>query len=108
MAFPNTPGTPSFIVYLFRKTPFKQLIVCIQFRPDYPASPLFVELKSKTLSTKLLDGLADVCEKECKALLNKAQVLDLPFNNFCHGQDLFRDDNPMRCLQLVASRYCRF
>jgi len=58
-----------------RKTSFKQLIVCIQFRPDYPASPLSVELKSKTLSTKLLDGLADVCEKECKGLLNKAQVV---------------------------------
>lgn len=48
--------------------------MCIQFREDYPASPLFIELKSKTLSTKLLDGLTEVCEKECKRLLNKAQV----------------------------------
>ncbi|XP_072749717.1 uncharacterized protein [Anoplolepis gracilipes] len=57
------------------KTSFKQLVVCIQFREDYPASPLFIELKSKTLSAKLLDGLTEVCEKECKRLLNKAQVL---------------------------------
>ncbi|KAH0956514.1 hypothetical protein HN011_002291 [Eciton burchellii] len=74
------------------KTSFKQLIVCIQFRPDYPASPLSVELKSKTLSTKLLDGLADVCEKECKALLNKAQVL--PILKFIRN---FIEENPLIC-----------
>lgn len=63
------------VFLLSRKTTFKKIVVCIQFPQDYPLSPLLIELKSKTLSTKLLDGLTKVCEKECKGLLNKAQVL---------------------------------
>ncbi|EFN61513.1 hypothetical protein EAG_11749 [Camponotus floridanus] len=74
------------------KTSFKQLVVCIQFREDYPASPLFIELKSKTLSTKLLDGLTEVCEKECKRLLNKAQVLLIL--KFIRN---FIEENPLIC-----------
>lgn len=74
------------------KTSFKQLVVCIQFREDYPASPLFIELKSKTLSAKLLDGLTEVCEKECKRLLNKAQVLLIL--KFIRN---FIEENPLIC-----------
>lgn len=74
------------------KTSFKQLVVCIQFREDYPASPLFIELKSKTLSTKLLDGLTEVCEKECRRLLNKAQVLLIL--KFIRN---FIEENPLIC-----------
>ncbi|KAL0128232.1 hypothetical protein PUN28_003468 [Cardiocondyla obscurior] len=74
------------------KTSFKQLVVCIQFQKDYPSSPLFVELKSKTLSAKLLDGLAEVCEKECKRFLNKAQIL--PVLKFIRN---YIDENPLIC-----------
>ncbi|KAL6432094.1 hypothetical protein ACFW04_006664 [Cataglyphis niger] len=74
------------------KTSFKQLVVCIQFREDYPASSLFLELKSKTLSTKLLDRLTEVCEKECKHLLNKAQVL--PILKFIRN---FIEENSLIC-----------
>lgn len=58
-----------------RKTRCKTIIVCIQFSKDYPHTPLLIELKSKSLSVKLLDGLTEVCEKECKNLLGKAQVM---------------------------------
>ncbi|XP_032679166.1 uncharacterized protein LOC116847843 [Odontomachus brunneus] len=74
------------------KTTFKKLVVCIQFPQDYPSSPLLIELKSKTLSTKLLDGLTKVCEKECKNLLNKAQIL--PILKFIRN---YIEENPLIC-----------
>lgn len=64
---------------IYRKTKFKTIVACIQFPKDYPQKPLLIELKSKTLSTKLLDGLTEVCEKECKKQLGKAQVTLIPF-----------------------------
>lgn len=72
------------------KTVFKKIIVCAQFPKDYPKSPLLVELKSKTLSDNLLDGLTNVCEQECKKILGKAQVLPvLKFiRNFIHENSL--------------------
>ncbi|XP_020277484.1 uncharacterized protein LOC109851637 isoform X2 [Pseudomyrmex gracilis] len=83
---------PSMVRVEITKTVFKQLVVCIQFREDYPASPLFIELKSKTLSTKLLDRLANVCEKECKLLINKAQIL--PILKFIRS---YIEENPLIC-----------
>ncbi|XP_046142863.1 uncharacterized protein LOC114873756 isoform X2 [Osmia bicornis bicornis] len=74
------------------KTKFKTIIVCIQFSEDYPRTPLLIELKSKTLSVKLLDGLAEVCEKECKKFLGKAQVLQIL--KFVRN---FIDENPLIC-----------
>ncbi|CAL7939002.1 unnamed protein product [Xylocopa violacea] len=74
------------------KTKFKTIIACIQFPEDYPRTPLLIELKSKTLSVKLLDGLTEVCEKECKKLLGKAQVL--PTLKFIRN---FIDENPLIC-----------
>lgn len=74
------------------KTTFKKLLVCIQFPQDYPSSSLLIELKSKTLSTKLLDGLTQVCEKECKNLLNKAQIL--PTLKLIRT---FIEENPLIC-----------
>ncbi|XP_066585335.1 uncharacterized protein [Prorops nasuta] len=74
------------------KTTFKKVIVCIQFPDSYPTTPLLLELKSKTLSVKLLDGLSEVCEKECRKLLGKAQVL--PILKFIRS---FVDENPLIC-----------
>ncbi|XP_031845759.1 uncharacterized protein LOC116432682 [Nomia melanderi] len=74
------------------KTKFKTIVACIQFPKDYPQNPLLIELKSKTLSTKLLDGLTEVCEKECKKLLGKAQVL--PTLKLVRN---FIDENPLIC-----------
>lgn len=57
-----------------RRTEFKALTAHFQFNPDYPASPLIVELKSKSLDFKLLQGLEKVCLEECQKYLNKQQV----------------------------------
>ncbi|XP_076249444.1 uncharacterized protein LOC143188851 isoform X2 [Calliopsis andreniformis] len=74
------------------RTKFKTIIACIQFSQDYPRTPLLIELKSKSLSSKLLDGLAEVCEKECKKLLGKAQIL--PILKLIRN---FIDENPLIC-----------
>lgn len=60
--------------FVNRRTSFKQLVVCIQFPQEYPSSPILIELKSKTLSEKLLDKLTGVCEQEAKKYLGKPQV----------------------------------
>lgn len=74
------------------KTAFKKIVACIQFPEDYPSVPLLIELKSKTLSERLLAGLTEVCEKECKNLLGKAQVL--PTLKFIRN---FIEENPLIC-----------
>lgn len=60
-----------------KRTDFKTVIVCIQFPEQYPETPLLIELKSKTLSEKLLLGLTNVCEQELKKISGKPQVLHL-------------------------------
>ncbi|XP_011306407.1 uncharacterized protein [Fopius arisanus] len=74
------------------KTSFKKIVTCIQFPKDYPSDVLLIELKSKTLSPKLLLGLTEVCEKECKNRLGKAQVL--PTLKFINN---FINENPLIC-----------
>ncbi|XP_046824944.1 uncharacterized protein LOC124426838 [Vespa crabro] len=74
------------------KTAFKKIVVCIQFPENYPSVPLLIELKSKTLSERLLARLTDVCEKECKNLLGKAQVL--PTLKLIRN---FIEENPLIC-----------
>lgn len=83
---------PTMVRVEIMKTNFKKIVVCIQFPNTYPQAPLLIELKSKTLSTKLLDGLTEVCEKECKKLLGNAQVL--PILKFIRN---FIDENPLIC-----------
>ena len=58
----------------YRRTEFKELTAHFQFGPDYPASPLIIELKSKPLDFKLLQGLEKVCTEEAQKYLNKQQV----------------------------------
>nr|XP_023014346.1 uncharacterized protein LOC111504084 [Leptinotarsa decemlineata] len=75
-----------------KRTEFKKIIVCIQFPPDYPQTPLLIELKSKTLSEKLLQGLTNVCEQELKKYLGKPQVL-----NTIKFLRNFIEENPLSC-----------
>ncbi|KAG5897023.1 hypothetical protein JTB14_021746 [Gonioctena quinquepunctata] len=75
-----------------KKTDFKKLIVCIQFPENYPKSLLLLELKSKTLSEKLLQRLTNVCEEEIKKYLGKPQVL--PTLKFLQN---FIEENPLSC-----------
>lgn len=58
-----------------KKTEFKKIIICIQFSENYPREPLLLELKSKTLSEKLLYGLTEKCEEEAKKHLGKPQIM---------------------------------
>ena len=50
------------------------MIVHLQFPQDYPQSGILVELKSKTLSEKLLNKLVDICDQEMKKYIGKQQV----------------------------------
>ncbi|XP_056639960.1 uncharacterized protein LOC130447264 [Diorhabda sublineata] len=75
-----------------KRTDYKKLVVCIQFREDYPKTLLLLELKSKTLSEKLLLKLTDVCEQEIKKYLGKPQVL-----NTIKFLRNFLDENPLSC-----------
>uniref|UniRef100_A0A1B6IQ42 RING-type domain-containing protein n=1 Tax=Homalodisca liturata TaxID=320908 RepID=A0A1B6IQ42_9HEMI len=75
-----------------KRTQFKQLVICIQFPEDYPASPLLIELKSKTLVDQLLAKVTTVCEEEAKKYLGKPQILKVLklLRNFI-------DENPLSC-----------
>ncbi|KAJ3657465.1 hypothetical protein Zmor_009266 [Zophobas morio] len=75
-----------------KRTEFKSVVICIQFPETYPSTPLLLELKSKTLSEKLLHGLTNVCEQEAKKYLGKAQVL-----NTIKFLRNFIDENPLCC-----------
>ncbi|CAG9762764.1 unnamed protein product [Ceutorhynchus assimilis] len=66
---------PTMVRAEIKRTAFKTLVFCAQFPEEYPKAPLLIELKSKTLSEKLLLSLTNVCEQEVKNLLGKAQVL---------------------------------
>lgn len=75
-----------------KRTHFKAITVCMQFPEDYPSASLLIELKSKTLSEKLLNGLTNVCENEAKKFLGKPQVLKVL--RFLRN---FIDENPLSC-----------
>ncbi|KAF7987763.1 hypothetical protein HCN44_003626 [Aphidius gifuensis] len=83
---------PTMVRVEITKTVFKKIIACIQFSKIYPADILLLELKSKTLSQKLLSGLTEICEKNCKNLIGKAQIL--PTLKFLNN---FIDENPLIC-----------
>lgn len=75
-----------------KRTDFKKIVACMQFPSNYPSAPLLLELKSKTLSDKLLQGLTNVCEQEIKKWLGKPQVLNTI--KFIRN---FIDENPLSC-----------
>ncbi|XP_017772704.1 PREDICTED: uncharacterized protein LOC108559848 [Nicrophorus vespilloides] len=73
-------------------TAFKTIVSCMQFTNNYPKTPILIELKSKTLSEKLLIGLTSVCEHEAKKILGKPQILTILI--FLRN---FLDENPLCC-----------
>jgi len=81
---------PAMVQYKIYKTVHKQLVVCLQFPEDYPRSPLLIELKSKALSEKLLDGLNKVCDDEARKIVGQHQVM--PIIRFVHK---FINENPL-------------
>ena len=58
-------------ILIFRKSNYKKIAVCMTFPSNYPSSNILVELKSKTLSEKLLYGLQGLAEKEAKQYVGK-------------------------------------
>ncbi|XP_043190803.1 uncharacterized protein LOC122364476 [Amphibalanus amphitrite] len=90
---------PAMVRIEIRKTDFKQLAACFQFPADYPRSVILLELKSKTLSDKLLAGLVKLCEAEAKKLIGKPQLLAL-----AKFVSRFLDENPLSCCSAELSR----
>jgi ubiquitin-protein ligase len=70
-------GVCAYYCYGRRRTKFKEVRVAVQFPKDYPGVPLIVELKSKTLSGKVLDSLTRLCDEELKKWKGKQQTLSL-------------------------------
>ncbi|XP_069102290.1 uncharacterized protein [Argopecten irradians] len=68
----------------------KHVTLIVMFPPKYPHEPLIMELKSKTLSEKLLDGLLKVCDEQAKKWLGQRQILLLTnfVLNFLHENPL--------------------
>ncbi|XP_037081448.1 uncharacterized protein LOC119102203 [Pollicipes pollicipes] len=93
---------PAMVRIEIRKTDFKQLAACFQFPSEYPRQIILLELKSKTLSDKLLEGLVKICEAEAKKLLGKPQIL--PLAKFVSR---FLDENPLSCCSAELSRVRR-
>lgn len=75
-----------------KRTEHKTLVACIQFPQSYPKEPLLIELKSKTLSEKLLQKLTSIAEEEAKKFLGKSQTLKV----FIFLRK-FIDENPLIC-----------
>ena len=59
----------------FRKSSFKKVTICMTYPIDYPAHHVLIELKSKTIGQKLLDGLVKVSEEEAKKYEGKPHCL---------------------------------
>ena len=57
-----------------RKTAHKDIVICVQFPKDYPRSRLILEMKSKTIPEKFMEGLVRVCDQELKRHVGKKQV----------------------------------
>ncbi|KAF6036413.1 hypothetical protein EB796_005278 [Bugula neritina] len=81
---------PQVVQVKISRTEFKELTAHFQFPADYPSSPLTIELKSKPLDFKLLQGLEKVCTDEVKKYVTKQQVM--PMLLFIRK---FIDDNPL-------------
>jgi len=91
---------PAMVRIEIEKSPFKKIVVCLMFPVEYPNAVILIELKSKTLAPKLLDGLTQVTEKECrKVQLGKPQVLFV-----IKFIAKFIEDNPLCCCSEEISR----
>ncbi|KAK4312833.1 hypothetical protein Pmani_015770 [Petrolisthes manimaculis] len=75
-----------------QRTKYKQITSCFQFDSSYPKSRALIELKSRHVSDRLLQGLTKLAEGEAEKVLGKPQVL--PVLRFVQT---FLDDNPLCC-----------
>ncbi len=78
------------LYFVSRKSEFKKFVICLTYPSNYPEHHVLVELRSKTLSTKLLDGLVKVSEAEAKKHTGRPHCLHVV--KFING---FFEDNPL-------------
>lgn len=67
---------PSLVRIDIKQTRSRQLTACIRFPENYPEQSLLIELKSKTLCDKFLDGLTTLAEQKAKESLGKPQIIN--------------------------------
>lgn len=60
-----------------KQTFSRQLAICLRFSDTYPNASILIELKSKTLSTKVLSGLTNLSERHAKEFLGKPQAFEV-------------------------------
>lgn len=66
-----------------KQTESRSVSVCLRFPSNYPSAHLLVELKSVTLSGKLLAGLTTLAEQKAKEILGKPQVANCCYLFIC-------------------------
>lgn len=66
-----------------KQTESRQITVCLRFPSDYPSGHLLVELKSVTISGKLLAGLTTLAEQKANEILGKPQVANCCYIFVC-------------------------
>ncbi|KAK3097418.1 hypothetical protein FSP39_009473 [Pinctada imbricata] len=66
---------PAFVRVHIYVSDQRQLTALLQFTSKYPQDPLVTELKSKTLTEKLLDGIIKLCDAEAKKYVGQKQVI---------------------------------
>ena len=54
------------------------MVACIQFPDAYPDCKLLLEIKSKTIPGKFIEGLVAVCDQEMERHLGEKQVSATP------------------------------
>jgi len=82
-----------------QRTKYKQMAVCMQFPAQYPTKPIIVEIRSKYLSQKLTDGLANLAEAEAKKLSGKPQIMKV-----LRYISTFLDEHPLcSCSEEISS-----
>lgn len=74
------------------RSSFKKLTICLTYPNEYPAYHVLIELKSKTIGQKLLDGLVKVSEEEAKKFEGKPHCLQI-----IKFIDQFLEENPLVC-----------
>ena len=67
-------AAPLICLVFCSQTDYKQLTVRAQFGEEYPHTPLLIELTSKTVPEKLLEGMVKVCDQEMQKHKGKRQV----------------------------------
>lgn len=83
---------PAMVRLNIEDTKYKQMVVCMQFQPEYPKTIALIELRSRYVSDKLLDGLTKMCDDTAKKYIGKPQVLHI--FRFVRN---FMEENPLIC-----------